>query len=815
MESHQIIFLSTLSNPPKIQPNYHLPSLPPTSFLILNTIITPKPRISLNPTILNRPKTSHEQRRKPSRKILQISFRQRTHSFLDIRTHILVVVFLVAECTQQIQHFGAVVFALLAEGIQKHSVEIRGSRGAVRVGRGVRARSGQRRRRGSRGVSWVTRRRGGRGLVGRMGGLRGCAPALRLFFLMLSSRICIQPSLSSMRDVAVTIVGGRVLGLRNKLWSLPSAGTSIARRVDQSTDVLGKGLTQAKVRDDQTKFVGLVRFGEGDEDILRLDVAMDNAKIVEMIKSFGKLIECATNVTNVQEMLILLLTVITNDILVMHTLDCHGTTFEFALKHTSSCTSVSNDAIRVNCEVIDLNLARHVGALGCVDTDDIHAINLGKRLWNRCGESTVAFLVTVALAVRTTTLLGFELFLLLFRFSASSDATSLSASAGAGVEARVQGSGPYDQQLRLESANGEDLALFLAHRMKRVYTNQVCSLLGRIESAYRKSVSLGVAYGIGSTISDTGPMGCGRMTSEASRISSSSDRVAETVSFPVVNSDHATIVLSVYIFVTVVGSPLEVADGADRIAGQFVCNGDGVFCSAQDHRLGGSSGRWRKCVDTEFLHTSLWLRRVDVEAAILRRFNDPDEAVSIMGLSASISHLGAPVLRSLAYSFPSTVARRMISSTCQSCRDRAGCREERPPDEADDRAGGALTAGVDCGVFKVFVGGSQFWRRARITERRAFADVVGIVGGLLLLSTLSSIGRGGKVGVWGPQCLLAPMRDAREEKESMVGWMNDGRGGEFDQGYARRVRGCGWLLFVGCCGDDDDFRAFRVATVGS
>lgn len=27
--------------------------------------------------------------------------------------------------------------------------------------------------------------------------------------------------------------------------------------------------------------------------------------------------------------------------------------------------------------------------------------------------------------------------------------------------------------------------------------------------------------------------------------------------------------------------------------------------------------------------------------------------------------------------------------------------------------------------------------------------------------------------------------------------MSDERGGEFDQGYARRVRGCGWVAFCG------------------
>jgi hypothetical protein len=55
------------------------------------------------------------------------------------------------------------------------------------------------------------------------------------------------------------------------------------------------------------------------------------------------------------------------------------------------------------------------------------------------------------------------------------------------------------------------------------------------------------------------------------------------------------------------------------------------------------------------------------------------------------------------------------------------------------------------------------------------------------------------------------MSDAREEKESMAGRTNDGRDDQFDQGHASRVRvDVGWLLFV----EHDDFRAFRVATVG-
>jgi hypothetical protein len=42
------------------------------------------------------------------------------------------------------------------------------------------------------------------------------------------------------------------------------------------------------------------------------------------------------------------------------------------------------------------------------------------------------------------------------------------------------------------------------------------------------------------------------------------------------------------------------------------------------------------------------------------------------------------------------------------------------------------------------------------------------------------------------------MSDAREEKESMVGWTNDGRDDQFDQGHASRVRvDVGWVAFCG------------------
>lgn len=93
------------------------------SLLTLDTIIRSEPRIPFNPTILDRPKTSHKQRRKPRRPVLQVPLGQTAHPLLDIRTHILIVVFLVAQRTQQIQHFGAVVFALFAERVEEGAVE--------------------------------------------------------------------------------------------------------------------------------------------------------------------------------------------------------------------------------------------------------------------------------------------------------------------------------------------------------------------------------------------------------------------------------------------------------------------------------------------------------------------------------------------------------------------------------------------------------------------------------------------------------------------------------------------------------------------
>jgi hypothetical protein len=55
------------------------------------------------------------------------------------------------------------------------------------------------------------------------------------------------------------------------------------------------------------------------------------------------------------------------------------------------------------------------------------------------------------------------------------------------------------------------------------------------------------------------------------------------------------------------------------------------------------------------------------------------------------------------------------------------------------------------------------------------------------------------------------MRDARE-KESMAGLINDGRGDEFDQGHARRVRGCGLGCFLW---STTTSRVPGVATVGT
>lgn len=48
---------------------------------------------------------------------------QRPNPLLDIHRHILVVVLLVAQGAEKIQHLGAVVFALLAECVEEHSVE--------------------------------------------------------------------------------------------------------------------------------------------------------------------------------------------------------------------------------------------------------------------------------------------------------------------------------------------------------------------------------------------------------------------------------------------------------------------------------------------------------------------------------------------------------------------------------------------------------------------------------------------------------------------------------------------------------------------
>lgn len=93
-------------------------------FLMLDAVVASEPRISLHPTILDRPETSHQQRGELDSEVLQIPMRQRPNPLLDVHRHVLVMVFLVAQGTEKIQHFGAVVLALLAECVEEHSVEL-------------------------------------------------------------------------------------------------------------------------------------------------------------------------------------------------------------------------------------------------------------------------------------------------------------------------------------------------------------------------------------------------------------------------------------------------------------------------------------------------------------------------------------------------------------------------------------------------------------------------------------------------------------------------------------------------------------------
>lgn len=61
--------------------------------------------------------TPHEQTRKPDRPKLQIPHRQRTDMLLDRLGHVLIMILLVPQRSQQVQHFRTGVLALLAERV--------------------------------------------------------------------------------------------------------------------------------------------------------------------------------------------------------------------------------------------------------------------------------------------------------------------------------------------------------------------------------------------------------------------------------------------------------------------------------------------------------------------------------------------------------------------------------------------------------------------------------------------------------------------------------------------------------------------------
>lgn len=97
----------------------------PTPKLLLGTLkILPKSRLILQITRQHRFIATHEQLGELDGPVLQISTRQRPNLGLDGIFHIFVVILLVTQCSQQVEHTIARVLALLAQRVDKAWIQL-------------------------------------------------------------------------------------------------------------------------------------------------------------------------------------------------------------------------------------------------------------------------------------------------------------------------------------------------------------------------------------------------------------------------------------------------------------------------------------------------------------------------------------------------------------------------------------------------------------------------------------------------------------------------------------------------------------------
>src|SRR5690242_2902791 len=121
-----------------------------------------------------------------------------------------------------------------------------------------------------------------------------------------SEREDVHSALDTLRDrvgggrgvarIACRAASVHVSWLRDQLRGLPPNSTRVARRANESAHVVWQCLTETEVRYHQTRGFVLGSLWVGDEDVLRLDIAMDDPQTVEVVQAVGQLIQGAWNI---------------------------------------------------------------------------------------------------------------------------------------------------------------------------------------------------------------------------------------------------------------------------------------------------------------------------------------------------------------------------------------------------------------------------------------------------------------------------------------------------------------------------------------